>query len=161
MWSSRGCWSNDAISILYEGPAPDRKQIEKLLVRECWSSGKYIYNFEALSEPGFVGNNYLICLNGKPQRASVLDVRLDGDFPPSSTPASSHARGRTGDALRLGPAVLRSYFAHRFGPLHPALRMVRQRCSTESAHLVGACVNRQARLSVSYHQCSSKFMNTW
>src|ERR1017187_221021 len=107
---------------------------------------------EALSKPGFVGNNSLICLNGKPHRASVLYVRLDDHFPPSSTPAFSRARRRTGSTLRLGPAVLRSAFAHRFGPLYPALRMVRQRCSTVSAHLVGACVHRQARLSVSYHQ---------
>src|ERR1039457_6539653 len=107
---------------------------------------------EALSEPGFVGNNSLICLNGKPQRASVLHVRLGDHFPPSSTAAFPRTWGRTGSPLRAGPAVLRSDFAHRFGPLHPALRMVRQRCSTVSAHLVGACVHRQARLSVSYYQ---------
>src|ERR1017187_6399240 len=112
----------------------------------------YSRNTEALSKPGFVGNNSLICLNGKPHRASVLHVRLDDHFPPSSTPAFSRARRRTGSTLRPGPAVLRSAFAHRFGPLYPALRMVRQRCSTVSAHLVGACVHRQARLSVSYHQ---------
>src|ERR1035437_3695523 len=97
---------------------------------------------EALSEPGFVGNYSLICLNGKPHRASILHVRLDDHFPPSSTAAFSRARGRTGSTLRPGPAVLRSDFAHRFGPLHPALRMVRQRSSAVSAHLVGACVHR-------------------
>ena len=109
-------------------------------------------HYEALSEPGFVGNNSLTCLNGKPQRASVLHVRLGDHFPPSSTPAFSRARRRTGSTLRPGPAVLRSDFAHRFGPLHPALRMVRQRGSTVSADLVGACVHRQARLSVFYYQ---------
>src|ERR1017187_6297241 len=107
---------------------------------------------EALSKPGFVGNNSLICLNGKPHRASVLHVRLGDHFPPSSTPTFSRARRRTGSTLRPGPAVLRSDFAHRFGPLYPALRMVRQRGSTVSTHLVGACVHRQARLSVYYHQ---------
>src|ERR1035438_5525330 len=119
-----------------------------------WGSlkGRLVLHIEALSEPGFVGNNSLICLNGKPQRASVLHVRLGDHFPPSSTAAFPRTWGRTGSPLRAGPAVLRSDFAHRFGPLHPALRMVRQRCSTVSAHLVGACVHRQARLSVSYYQ---------
>src|ERR1039457_3398560 len=98
---------------------------------------------EALSEPGFVGNYSLICLNGKPPRASVLHVRLDDHFPPSSTAAFSRARGRTGIPLRPGPAVLRSDFAHRFGPLHPALRMVRQRSFTVSAHLVGRSEERR------------------
>src|ERR1039457_2889105 len=126
----------------YQGDPPDAVRRPK----------GYPLSLEALSKPGFVGNNSLSCLNGKPHRASVLHVRLDDHFPPSSTPAFSRARRRTGSTLRPGPAVLRSDFAHRFGPLYPALRMVRQRCSTVSAHLVGACVHRQARLSVSYHQ---------
>ena len=66
-------------------------------------------NPDALSEPGFVRNNSLICLNGKPQRASVLHVRLGDHFPPSSTPAFSRARRRTaGPRRRVLPVLPRA-----------------------------------------------------
>ena len=97
---------------------------------------------------------FLIGLNGKACGASVLQARPDDDFSPSATATFPRAYGRTRHPERPGSTVLRGHCAHRSGPLHPSLRMVRQRLPTLSAHLAGARFHRQARLSVPHHQCA-------